>query len=157
MVSESESRLIEAVGRARERLYAGRRMAEEEMGRSETHRHHLDLLRRIRRFHQQILFPIVQSRQHIVEHVGTVWLEEDIDPPHQLPRVLVHFNSINTAVDAPRAFMTFHVGENGTTFVSRNYESPIKTTDVTLGRLEELSAEVIERFINEFLTKALEG
>jgi len=69
----------------------------------------------------------------------------------------VHFDSISPASGAPHGYMTFHVAKNGTTFVSRNYESPIKTTDVTLGRLEELSAEVIERFINEFLTKALEG
>ena len=150
MVSDSEQRLIEAVERARNGLHDARVQAEDD-GR------HVDLLRRIRTFHQRVLFPIVQHKHHVVRHVGTVWLEEDIDPPHQLPRAIVHFDSISTASGAPRGYMTFHVAENGTTFVTRNYESPIKTTDVTLGKLEELTPETVERAIDEFLTKALES
>jgi hypothetical protein len=150
MVSDSEQRLIEAVERARKGLHDARAKAEEDG-------QHIDLLRRIRTFHQRVLFPIVQHKHHVVRHVGTVWLEEDIDPPHQLPRAIVHFDSISTASGAPHGYMTFHVAENGTTFVTRNYESPIKTTDVTFGKLEELTPETVGRSIDEFLTKALES
>ncbi len=157
MKPESEQRLIEAVERARKDLHDARMQAEDEMSHSKVHGRGIDLLRRIRTFHQRVLFPIVQHKHHVVRHVGTVWLEEDIDPPHQLPRAIVHFDSISTAKGAPHGYMTFHVAENGTTFVSRNYETPVKTTDVTLGKLEDLTPEAVGLAIEEFLTKALES
>jgi hypothetical protein len=150
-----EARLREAVDRALEHLEAGRRQAEEDFSRSPVHGAHVDLLRRIRTFHREVLLPIVNAKRAIVEPVGALWLEEDIDPPHQMPRSIVRFSSISTAARAPRAYMTFHVAEDGTALVSRNYETPVKNTDVTLGRLEELTPETVSAAIDGFLVQAL--
>ena len=150
-----EARLREAVDRALEHLHAGRRRADEDLSRSPVHGAHVDLLRRIRAFHQEILLPAVNAKRPIVEHVGALWLEEDIDPPHQMPRAFVRFSSISTAAEAPRAYMTFHVAEDGTTLVSRNYDTPVKNTDVTVGRLEDLTAETVSAAIDDFLLRAL--
>jgi len=72
-----------------------------------------------------------------------------------MPRSIVRFSSISTDARAPRAYMTFHVAEDGTTLVSRNYETPVKNTDVTLGRLEELTPETVSAAIDGFLVQAL--
>jgi hypothetical protein len=150
-----ETRLREAVDRALENLQAGRRQADEDLSRSPVHGAHVDLLRRIRNFHKEVLLPAVNAKRPTVERVGALWLEEDIDPPHQMPRAFVRFSSISTAAEAPRAYMTFHVAEDGTTLVSRNYETPVKNTDVTVGRLEELTPEVVSAAIDDFLLRAL--
>lgn len=150
-----EARLREAVDRTLEHLHADRLRAAEELARSPVHGAHVDLLHRIRAFHQEILLPAVNAKRPIVEHVGALWLEEDIEPPHQMPRAFVRFSSISTAADAPRAYMTFHVAEDGTTLVSRNYDTPVKNTDVTVGRLEELTAETVSAAIDDFLMQAL--
>jgi hypothetical protein len=134
---------------------AGRRQADEDLSRSPVHGAHVDLLRRIRDFHKEVLLPAVNAKRPTVERVGALWLEEDIDPPHQMPRAFVRFSSISTAAEAPRAYMTFHVAEDRTTLVSRNYETPVKNTDVTVGRLEELTPEVVSAAIDEFLLRAL--
>ncbi|UEM01805.1 hypothetical protein JL101_017570 [Skermanella rosea] len=150
-----ETRLREAVDRALEHLQAGRRQAEEDLSRSPVHGTHVDMLRRIRTFHKEVLLPAVNAKRSIVEHVGALWLEEDIDPPHQMPRAFVRFSSISAHPMAPRAYMTFHVAEDGTALVSRNFETPVKTTEVTLGRLEELSPETVSAAIDDFLLRAL--
>ena len=155
MPSSGEDRLREAVDRALEQLEAGRRQADEDLSRSPVHGAHVDLLRRIRTFHREVLLPAVRAKRSIVEHVGALWLEEDIDPPHQMPRAIIRFNSISTDARAPRAYMTFHVSENGAAVVSRNYETPVKNTDVTLGRLEELTPETVSDAIDGFLVQAL--
>jgi hypothetical protein len=155
MPSSGEDRLREAVNRALEHLEAGRRQAEEDLFRSPVHGAHVDLLRRIRTFHREVLLPIVRAKRAIVEPVGALWLEEDIDPPHQMPRAIVRFNSISTDAQAPRAYMTFHVAEDGTALVSRNYETPVKNTDVTLGRLEDITPETVASAIDGFLLRAL--
>ncbi|MGF7206711.1 hypothetical protein GGE65_001272 [Skermanella aerolata] len=54
-----------------------------------------------------------------------------------------------------RAYMTFHVAEDGTALVSRNYDTPVKNTDVTVGRLEDLTPEVVSVAIDDFLLRAL--
>ena len=150
-----EARLGEAVERALEYLQTGRMLADEELSRSPVHGAHVDLLRRIRSFHREVLLPAVNAKRPIVEHVGALWLEEDIDPPHQMPRAFVRFSSISTAAQAPRAYMTFHVAEDGTALVSRNYDTPVKNTDVTVGRLEDLTPEVVSAAIDDFLLRAL--
>jgi len=155
MPSSGEARLREAVERALEHFNAGRRQAEEDLSRSPVHGSHVDLLRRIRPFHKDVLLPAVNAKRAIVEHVGALWLEEDIDPPHQMPRAIVRFSSISTDARAPRAYMTFHVAEDGTALVSRNYEAPVKNTDVTVGRLEELTPEEVSAAIDDFLLRAL--
>jgi hypothetical protein len=155
MPSSGEARLREAVNRALERFEAGRRQAEEDLSRSPVHGAHVDLLRRIRTFHREVLLPTVNAKRAIVEPVGALWLEEDIDPPHQMPRAIVRFSSISTDAGAPHAYMTFHVAEDGIALVSRNYETPVKNTDVTLGRLEELTPETVSTAIDDFLLRAL--
>ena len=155
MEPSNRDRLEAAIDQAWRRLDAGRRHAEEEMRRSTVPGRNVDLLRRIRTFHKEVLLPAVQDRHDLLRPVGAIWLEEDIDPPHQMPRAIVRFSSISTDAAAPQAYMTFHVAEDGTALVSRNYDSPVKNTDVTLGRLEDLTPETVAEAIDAFLVKAL--
>jgi hypothetical protein len=71
------------------------------------------------------------------------------------PRAFVRFSSIFTAAQAPCAHMTFPVAEDGTALVSRNYDTPVENTDVTVGRLEDLTPEVVSAAIDDLLLRAL--
>lgn len=150
-------RLVETVAQARAKLEEGRERATQRLARGTDGGHKVAMLRRIRDIHQNLLLSTVQSRQRLVRDVGAVWLEEDIDRLHEMPRAVVHFRSLDAGLAAPRAYMTFHVAEDGTTFVSQNFVTPVKTTDVMVGRLDDLTPSRVERLVDEFLTKALGG
>lgn len=155
------SRLVDAVVRTRANLEQGRREAARRFARDgdgqDGGRRKVAMLDRIREVHRTILAPLVESRQRLVHEVGTVWLEEDIDLVHEMPRAVIHFNSRDSGVDAPRAYMTVHVGEDGMTTVSQNFVTPIKTTDVTNRRLERLDHNAFATLVDEFLAKAMQG
>ncbi|MBK1836815.1 hypothetical protein JHL17_05260 [Azospirillum sp. YIM B02556] len=157
MHSDATSRLVDAVVRTRRMLDAAKRDTTEHFGEGSRDGRKVTVLQDIRDLHDRIIRPIVDSRQAIVREVGTVWFQEDIDLVHEMPRSIVHFTSIDTAEDAPRAYMTVHVGEDGTTSVSGNFLAPVKTTDVLTCRLDELDSETVARLIDRFLAKALHG
>ncbi|WP_042695926.1 hypothetical protein [Azospirillum sp. B506] len=84
-------------------------------------------------------------------------VQEDIGLVHEMPRAIVHFTSPDSAEDAPRAYMTIHVGEDGTTYVPENFLTPVKTTDVLTCRLDDLNSETVARLVDRFLAKAMQG
>ncbi|MBP2302429.1 hypothetical protein [Azospirillum picis] len=159
MRSDATSRLVDAVVRTRRMMAAGRQEATARFcdddgdrdGRKRT------VLEQIRDLHDRIILPIVDSRQPIVREVGTVWFQEDVNLLHEMPRAVVHFVSRDTDKAAPRAYMTIHVGEDGTTSVSQNFLTPVKTTDVATLRLDDLHSETVARLVDEFLAKAMQG
>ncbi|MBY6264826.1 hypothetical protein EI613_23320 [Azospirillum sp. 412522] len=157
MHSDATSRLVDAVVRTRRTLDTARLSTKEHFGEGSRDGRKVEVLQDIRDLHDRIIRPIVDSRQPIVRDVGTVWFQEDIDLVHEMPRALVHFTSIDTAEDAPHAYMTIHIGEDGTTSVSENFLTPVKTTDVLTCRLDELDSGTVARLIDRFLAKAMQG
>jgi hypothetical protein len=160
--SQAEKRLLQVVERTRAQLEAGRdrtadRLARDGGGGDDEARRKAEMLNRIRDFHRQTLFPIVHRKQRTVRGIGSVWVEEDIERLHEMPRASVHFASLDAGSKAPHAYMTFHVDEKGAAIVSRNYVTPVKDTDVTVSRFEDLTPERVEEMLNEFLVKALGG
>lgn len=157
MHSDATSRLVDAVVRTRRMLEAARHNTAGHFGEGDRDRLKLAVLADIRDLHGRIVRPIVESRQQIVRDVGTVWFQEDIGLVHEMPRAIVHFTSIDNAQDAPRAYMTIHVGEDGTASISENYLTPVKTTDVRSCRLDDLDSETVALVIDRFLAKAMQG
>ncbi|WP_395456786.1 hypothetical protein ACHMW5_15800 [Azospirillum melinis] len=157
MHSDATSRLVDAVVRTRRMLEAARRNTAGHFGEGDRNRRKLAVLTNIRDLHSRIIRPIVLSRQQIVRDVGTVWFQEDIGLVHEMPRAIVHFTSLDSAEDAPRAYMTIHVGEDGTTSVSENFLTPVKTTDVRNCRLDDLDSETVALMIDRFLAKTMQG
>ena len=157
MHSDATSRLVDAVVRTRRMLDDARREAIEHFGEGARDGRKVTMLKDIRDLHDRIIRPIADSRQPIIREVGTVWFQEDIDLVHEMPRAILHFTSLDTAEDAPRAYMTFHVGEDGTTSVSENFLTPVKTTDVLTCRLDDLDSETVAGMIDKFLAKAMQG
>lgn len=84
-------------------------------------------------------------------------VQEDIGLVHEMPRAIVHFSSLDSAGDAPRAIMTIHAGENGTASISEDHRTPVKTTDVRNCRLDDLDSEAVALAIDRFLAKAMQG
>lgn len=157
MHSDATSRLVDAVVRTHRMLETARRDTTEHFGEGSRDGRGATVLKEIRDLHDRIIRPVVDSRQPIVRDVGTVWFQEDIGLVHEMPRAIVHFTSIDSAEDAPRAYMTIHVGEDGTTSVSENFLSPVKTTDVLTCRLDDLDSGTVARLIDRFLAKAMQG
>ena len=157
MHSDTTSRLVDAVVRTRRMLEAARRSTIEQVGEGARDRRKVTVLTDIRDLHDRIIRPIVDSRQPIIREVGTVWFQEDIGLVHEMPRAIVHFTSLDSAEDAPRAYMTVHVGEDGTASVSENFLTPVKTTDVLTCRLDDLDSETVARLVDGFLAKAMQG
>ncbi|KAA0589127.1 hypothetical protein J2848_005122 [Azospirillum lipoferum] len=157
MHSDATSRLVDAVVRTRHMLDAARRSTIEHFGEGPRDRGKSAVLMDIRDLHDRIIRPIIESRQPIVRDVGTVWFQEDIGLVHEMPRAIVHFTSVDSAEDAPHAYMTIHVGEDGTTSVSENFLTPVKTTDVRTCRLDDLDSEAVALMVDRFLAKAIQG
>lgn len=157
MHSDATSRLVDAVVRTRRILETARRNTVGHFGEGDRNRCKLAVLTDIRDLHSRIVRPIVESRQPIIRDIGTVWFQEDIGLVHEMPRAIVHFTSIDSAEDAPRAYMTIHVGEDGTASISENYLTPVKTTDVRSCRLDDLDSEAVALVVDRFLAKAMQG
>lgn len=157
MHSDATSRLVDAVVRTRRMLEAARRRTAGHFGEGPRDRDKSAVLMDIRDLHDRIIRPIVDSRQQIVRAVGTVWFQEDIGLVHEMPRAIVHFTSVDSAEDAPQAYMTIHVGEDGTTSVSENFLTPVKTTDVRTCRLDDLDSQTVALMVDRFLAKAIQG
>ncbi|PWC35963.1 hypothetical protein [Azospirillum sp. TSO35-2] len=157
MHSNATSRLVNAVVRTRRILDAARCAATEHFGEGARDGRKVTMLKDLRDLHDRIIRPVADSRQPIVRDVGTVWFQEDIGLVHEMPRAIVHFTSLDTGEDAPRAYMTFHVGEDGTASVSGNFLTPVKTTDVRTCWLDDLDSETVAEMIDEFLAKAIQA
>ncbi|PWC88384.1 hypothetical protein TSH100_07375 [Azospirillum sp. TSH100] len=157
MHSDATSRLVDAVVRTRRILDAARRRTTEQFGEGPHYPGKSAVLADIRDLHDRIIRPIVETRQQIVRDVGAVWFQEDIGLVHEMPRAIVHFTSVDSAEEAPRAYMTIHVGEDSTTSVSENFLTPVKTTDVRTCRLDDLDSGTMALLIDRFLAKAIQG
>jgi hypothetical protein len=156
MRSRGERRLADIVEQTKAHLESGRRRSAERVA-SDGQDGKLQMLGRVRDFHHQTLFPIIRRKQEVVRGIGSIRVDEDIEKLHALPRAIVHFDSIDAGPDAPRACMTFHIAEDGAAILARNYLRPVKNTEVTVRRLDDLSPELVEEAIDEFLIKALGG
>jgi len=155
--SETERRLFQIVEQVRTHLQAGRNRTAERLAHDGNGggRGIAEMLDRIRAFHQRTLFPLVHRKQRMVRDIGSVWVEEDIERLHEMPRATVHFDSLDAGAHAAHAYMTFHVAGDGTAIVSRNYVTPVKDTHVIVGHLDDLTPERVGEVLNEFLVKAL--